>query len=214
MEFLYLRPAAEGDREILFHWRNDPVVRHNSFHQEPVAWEDHARWFARLMEDPQARQYILMAESTLDPEIVNCQETADSIRVPESGDLLETAPAARDPGTKEFTPAVVPVGQIRLNACGDDPSAYEISYSVAAEARGKGYGRRMLQMIKEQAPKDLPRLHTLIGRVKKDNPASIAAFRSAGYDPEKTQPCYVFRYLIPSAASAKPCDENSREGSL
>ena len=158
MEFLYLRPAAMEDRQLLFDWRNDPLVRQNSFTTDPIPWEDHVKWFARMMADPQTRQYILIAAE------------------------------AEDTG--------VPVGQIRLNACEENPSAYEISYSVAAEARGRGYGRRLLETIKGKAPQDLPRIRTLIGRVKKDNPASAAAFRAAGYSCEETESCYVFTFFI------------------
>ena len=158
MEFLYLRPAAMEDRQLLFDWRNDPLVRRRSFTTDPVAWEDHVNWFARMMTNPQARQYILIAAGAED--------------------------------------TVVPVGQIRLNAGEGDPSVYEISYSVAAEARGRGYGRGLLEMIKEQAPQDLPRIRTLIGRVKKDNAASAAAFRAAGYACEETESFYVFTCSI------------------
>ena len=200
MEFLYLRQAGVEDRKLLFDWRNDPLVRRNSFTTDPIAWEDHVRWFGRLMDDPQARQYILMAESARDPEIRDSSKPAESVRDPEGGDSSETAETARAAGMKELRETAVPVGQIRLRACEDDPCAYEISYSVAAEARGRGYGRKLLEMIKEQAPQDLPRLHTLIGRVKKDNPASAAAFRSAGYTHAETQPCDVFTFTCRAPA--------------
>lgn len=58
-----LRPAVADDSRRLFDWANDPVVRSVSFRSEPIAWEDHSRWFAGKLTDPQAALFI--AESTL-----------------------------------------------------------------------------------------------------------------------------------------------------
>jgi UDP-2,4-diacetamido-2,4,6-trideoxy-beta-L-altropyranose hydrolase len=48
---LRLRNATQEDCELVFGWTNDPVVRAASFSSEPVAWEDHCRWYERRMSD-------------------------------------------------------------------------------------------------------------------------------------------------------------------
>lgn len=61
-EKFYLRRAARADADLLFEWANDPIVRQNSFHSEPIPYEVHQKWFARMMEDENTVQYILMAD--------------------------------------------------------------------------------------------------------------------------------------------------------
>lgn len=70
------------------------------------------------------------------------------------------------------------VGQIRLNVDGREA---EIGYSIAPEYRGMGYGKKILQLIKEEVHKDLPQISTLVAKVKPDNNASNKAFASEGY---------------------------------
>lgn len=57
---LYLRNAEMDDIEILFCWANNPDVRKNAFHTEVISYEEHKKWFANLMKDPDQYQYILM----------------------------------------------------------------------------------------------------------------------------------------------------------
>ncbi|MCM1182558.1 MAG: GNAT family N-acetyltransferase [Roseburia sp.] len=56
---LYLREVTEEDRDLLFEWANDPVVRRNAFHTEPISYETHVRWFRRMLENEAVHQYIL-----------------------------------------------------------------------------------------------------------------------------------------------------------
>ena len=56
----YLRAVVSSDMEILFEWANDPVVRGNSFHSEPISYEVHKSWFKHMMEDASVHQFILM----------------------------------------------------------------------------------------------------------------------------------------------------------
>ena len=57
---IYLREAEQTDIELLFAWANDPVVRQNSFTTDPIPYEDHRRWFQRIMADDKVLQYIMM----------------------------------------------------------------------------------------------------------------------------------------------------------
>lgn len=75
-----------------------------------------------------------------------------------------------------------PAGQIRLEASGGGKNMnVVISYSVCAEQRGLGHGRRMLLLACEQAALDFPRAIRLIGKTKPENAASQKAFRKAGF---------------------------------
>lgn len=71
-----------------------------------------------------------------------------------------------------------PVGQIRLDV---DGNKAEISYSVAAECRSKGYGKSALYLIRDEVQKNLRGIEKLIGQVKPTNEASAMAFIKEGY---------------------------------
>lgn len=53
-----LRPASEDDCETIFQWANDPANRAASFSQQPIAWQDHCRWFAARISDPDHIFYL------------------------------------------------------------------------------------------------------------------------------------------------------------
>ncbi len=59
----YLRKATKEDMALLFEWANDPTVRMNSFHSNPISYEDHKKWFCRIMEDENTLQFIMVQES-------------------------------------------------------------------------------------------------------------------------------------------------------
>lgn len=48
---LTLRPARVEDAQLYFDWANDPEVREQSFDAKPIAWTEHAGWFARRLAD-------------------------------------------------------------------------------------------------------------------------------------------------------------------
>lgn len=70
------------------------------------------------------------------------------------------------------------IGQIRIQI---DGQIAEISYSVCAQKRGQGHGKRMLQLLCEKVKQEFPDVKRLVGQVKPDNIASQAAFRNAGF---------------------------------
>ncbi len=56
---LSLRPAVEGDCELLFSWANDPEARRMSFSPDLIGWEEHQRWFERKLDDENCLLYIV-----------------------------------------------------------------------------------------------------------------------------------------------------------
>lgn len=131
-----LRKARFSDMDLLYKWANDPIVRKNSFHSEPISYETHRLWFNHMMQDESVCQFILM-----------------------DGDI--------------------PVGQIRLNV---DMEEAEIGYSIAKEFRGKGYGRKILQLIIDEVNEQFPKVKKLVAKVKPGNNTSRKLFEREGYD--------------------------------
>jgi UDP-2,4-diacetamido-2,4,6-trideoxy-beta-L-altropyranose hydrolase len=58
---LKVRKATQDDRELLMTWANDPQVRAASFSSVPITLEEHNKWFAIKMNDPES--IILIAEN-------------------------------------------------------------------------------------------------------------------------------------------------------
>jgi UDP-2,4-diacetamido-2,4,6-trideoxy-beta-L-altropyranose hydrolase len=54
-----LRRATADDTALYFEWANDPAVRQNAIHPEPIAWETHVAWFTRRLQDTNSYLYIL-----------------------------------------------------------------------------------------------------------------------------------------------------------
>ena len=82
-----------------------------------------------------------------------------------------------DPACRLFilTEGETPVGHIRIDLVKD---AGEISYLIAPEARGKGYGKAILSLLEQEVPEGL---HTLMGMVKGENEASRKCFAANDY---------------------------------
>lgn len=62
---LRIRPAAASDSRAVWLWRNDPATRAASQTCAPVAWPDHAGWWARALASPDRE--ILIAEAGGEP---------------------------------------------------------------------------------------------------------------------------------------------------
>lgn len=56
---LRLRAAVHADLDLLFEWANEASVRANAFRTEKISYEDHVRWFEKMMADAEIYQYIL-----------------------------------------------------------------------------------------------------------------------------------------------------------
>ncbi len=55
---LKLRSVHENDCRLLYVWAEDQAARASSFHSAALSWEDHSRWFAERLQDPQSVIYI------------------------------------------------------------------------------------------------------------------------------------------------------------
>jgi acetyltransferase-like isoleucine patch superfamily enzyme len=131
----YLRAASEADMEILFEWANEPLVRQNSFSVKEISYDEHKKWFTRLLKDPHQKQYMYIQDGEA-------------------------------------------IGQARI--CLDGAKA-KISYSICADKRKMGYGKRILWEVCRLAKQDFPWVETFVGEVKPENTASQKAFLSAGF---------------------------------
>lgn len=72
----------------------------------------------------------------------------------------------------------VSVGQIRIDIMDE---VAQISYSIAPNERGKGFGQRIIGLAKNEIKKEYPFVRTLEAAVKPQNAASISCFESNGF---------------------------------
>jgi spore coat polysaccharide biosynthesis predicted glycosyltransferase SpsG/RimJ/RimL family protein N-acetyltransferase len=56
-----IRLATQRDAVLYFEWANDPAVRRNAIHPEPIAWDTHVAWFARRLQDTDSYLYLLQS---------------------------------------------------------------------------------------------------------------------------------------------------------
>jgi len=54
-----LREVTANDMDLLYQWANDPVVRMNAFHTEPISYDTHQKWFAKTLADKDVLLYIM-----------------------------------------------------------------------------------------------------------------------------------------------------------
>lgn len=57
-ERLHFRFANIDDAKLYFKWTNDPVVRSNSFNQQPVTYENHVKWFDSKLNAEYCKLYL------------------------------------------------------------------------------------------------------------------------------------------------------------
>ena len=61
-EKIYLRRVKETDMKLLFDWRNNELVRKNSFSMEPVEWEEHVKWLNATLVNSSVLFFIMMCK--------------------------------------------------------------------------------------------------------------------------------------------------------
>lgn len=62
MANIRLRSVTKDDMQLLYDWRNDEVVRQNSFNKDIIPWENHQKWFMNMLSNLNEHAYILMDE--------------------------------------------------------------------------------------------------------------------------------------------------------
>lgn len=72
----------------------------------------------------------------------------------------------------------MPIGEVRIDV--EDAKAV-ISFMIAEEHRGKGYGSQLIKGIVESCRTIYPNIKYFIGNVKKSNIASQKSFLKAGF---------------------------------
>lgn len=53
-----IREAKLEDEELIYRWSNDPLVRTASYHQEPIDFKAHQKWFRTKLKS--SRSYLLI----------------------------------------------------------------------------------------------------------------------------------------------------------
>lgn len=59
---LVCRPVTLADAALLLQWANEPAVRAQGFHPEPIAWDDHLNWMQRRLASPAELFYLIEHE--------------------------------------------------------------------------------------------------------------------------------------------------------
>ena len=73
------RKVTEGDLSTIYRWRNDPIVRKNSFNQEEISWEEHLGYWSARMKNSNAYSFIVVSEN----------EDVGLVRLDREGDACE-----------------------------------------------------------------------------------------------------------------------------
>lgn len=89
---LHIRDARTSDSEMLWLWRNDPHVRANSKMSSPIAWTDHAKWYAAVLSSDFTDTFIVQQGGAA-VGMVRFDTTGDSAVI-----SINIAPEARGRG--------------------------------------------------------------------------------------------------------------------
>ena len=86
----------------------------------------------------------------------------------------------------------LPVGQVRLVF---EDSTWQISYSIASAYRGRGYGKRILQLAENELINKGRNGEKLFAEVKTHNTASQRIFNSLGYAESASNHSNAYAYV-------------------
>ena len=89
---IVLRKANDGDKTMLWQWRNDALTRAMSRNTDEVPWADHCAWFDRVLSD--ANRHLLIGDQDGQPlGTVRLDGAANSAEI-----NITVAPHARGKG--------------------------------------------------------------------------------------------------------------------
>ena len=116
MTKMTFRPANDGDCRDLFEWRNDRLSRAMFFDASPVAFDQHARWFASRSASPDCALVIGETDDDRKVGVVRFDYEADTCEV-----SMNVNPACRGAGLAapllrgaiEFAAAGRPAGRLK-----------------------------------------------------------------------------------------------------
>lgn len=74
---LKLRKAKTQDNKLYFDWANEPSVRMNAIHREPIVWENHKLWFEKKIYCSSSYLYV----------VENKERPIGQIRIDFEGDI-------------------------------------------------------------------------------------------------------------------------------
>ncbi|GAA0782638.1 GNAT family N-acetyltransferase [Hathewaya limosa] len=55
----YLKQVEEEDCDLLFEWANNKEVRKNSFNNTEISYDEHIKWFKKMILSPNVFMYIM-----------------------------------------------------------------------------------------------------------------------------------------------------------
>ncbi len=95
----FLKETTEDNAKILFDWANDPVTRSNSFHSEPIRWEEHISWLKGKLSDENCFFYLMYHDEGACGTIrIDCKEADENIQEPYGVISFSIAPQYRGKG--------------------------------------------------------------------------------------------------------------------
>lgn len=56
---VYLRAATEQDKQTLFHWQSQKIVRKYSRTNHEISYEEHCQWYEQVLKDPSRHLFII-----------------------------------------------------------------------------------------------------------------------------------------------------------
>ena len=83
----------------------------------------------------------------------------------------------------------IPIGQIRIDI-GDNCGM--ISYSIDTDFRSRGHGSKIIELLESKITMELPKVKTLVARVKKDNEASNRIFERLQFQKVEKEEYYEY----------------------